>query len=88
MLSDLGVPNARPKDLQRTVRTRLALVTLDDVLDIQYVLPDTAERIQGHALPGMRGVYDQHDYWEQKLNALRLFETDLLHIEYEYAPLT
>ena len=70
VLSDLGVPKARPKDLQRTVRTRLS----------QYVSPDTAERLQGHALPGMRGVYDQHDYWEQKFAALRRWEIELLRI--------
>ena len=40
-LAELGIPNAKPKDLQRTVRTRLAML---------QVSPDTAERIQGHSL--------------------------------------
>ena len=75
LLDELGVPNARPKDLQRTVRTRLS------GLDIW---PDTASRIHGHALPGMRGVYDRHDFLKQKGDALRLWETELLRIVNEY----
>ena len=74
-LDELGVPNARPKDLQRTVRTRLS--GLD-------VWPDTASRVHGHSLPGMRGVYDRHDFLKQKGDALRLWETELLRIVNEY----
>ena len=71
LLDKLGVPNARPKDLQRTVRTRLAMLN---------VLPDTAERIQGHVLPGIRSVYDRHDYFSQKYEALQRWESALLAI--------
>ena len=71
LLDKLGVGNAQPKDLQRTVRTRLAMLN---------VWPDTAERIQGHALPGIRGVYDRHDYFSQKYEALQRWESALLAI--------
>ena len=70
-LLEIGVPNARPKDLQRTVRTRLAMLN---------VWPDTAELIQGHTLPKVRGTYDRHDYFSQKHAALTKWESELLRI--------
>ena len=76
LLSDLGVPAAQPKDLQRSVRTRISA--------IYGISTDTAERIQGHALPGIRAVYDRCDYFEAKLDALRLWETELLRIVNKY----
>jgi hypothetical protein len=43
-------------DLRRTARTLLSRVTT----------PDTAERCLGHALGGVRGTYDLHDYESEK----------------------
>ena len=74
VLSDRGVPSAKPKDLQRSARTRIS--------SIADISPDTAERIQGHALPGIRAVYDRCDYFEAKLAALRLWEKELQRITY------
>jgi hypothetical protein len=38
------------------------------------VLPDIGERVIGHVIPGVRGVYDRHSYLEEKGEALaRLF---------------
>jgi hypothetical protein len=34
------------------------------------VRPDIAERVLGHAIPGVEGVYDRHGYYEQKADAL------------------
>ena len=70
-LADLGVPNAKPKDLQRTVRTRVGALGVD---------PDIAERLQGHQLLGMRNVYDKADYFEAKEKALLRWERELLRI--------
>ena len=66
----LGIPDAKPKDLQRTVRTRLSRLTS----------PDTAERIQGHRLPGVRGTYDLHNYFPEKYEALAKWESELRRI--------
>ena len=74
VLSDRGVPSAKPKDLQRSARTRIS--------SIADISPDTAERIQGHALPSIRAVYDRCDYFEAKLAALRLWEKELQRITY------
>lgn len=35
------------------------------------VRPDIAERIMGHAIAGVEGVYDRHSYREKKADALR-----------------
>jgi hypothetical protein len=34
------------------------------------VRPDIAERVLGHAIVGVEGVYDRHDYFEQKADAM------------------
>ena len=31
---------------------------------------DHAERVLGHVIPGVRGVYDRHEYAAEKLDAL------------------
>ena len=34
------------------------------------VPPHIAERVLGHAIPGVEGVYDRHSYADEKANAL------------------
>ena len=75
VLSDRGVGSATPKDLQRTARSRISSIT--------EITPGHAERIQGHALPGIRAVYDRCDYFDAKLAALRLWEKELQRITYD-----
>lgn len=69
-------------DLRRTVRTRL---TSD--LDVDAYI---AERVIGHALPGLHGVYDQGAHRQQKRSALQKWESHLLEIvrPKSLAPLT
>jgi integrase len=49
-------------DLRRTARSLMARVG---------VRPDIAERVMGHAIAGVEGVYDRHSYREEKADALR-----------------
>jgi hypothetical protein len=35
------------------------------------VRPDIAERVMGHVIRGVAGVYDRHSYREEKADALR-----------------
>ena len=49
-------------DLRRTSRS---------LLSRSGVRPDIAERVLGHAIPGVGGVYDRHDYSDEKADALR-----------------
>jgi integrase len=51
----------RLHDLRRTMRTNLAGLRVD---------PDTAERVLGHVIGGVRGVYDRHLYLDEKRDAL------------------
>jgi integrase len=49
-------------DLRRTSRSLMSRAG---------VRPDIAERVMGHAIPGVEGVYDRHSYRDEKADALR-----------------
>ena len=48
-------------DLRRTARSLLSRTG---------VRPDIAERVLGHAIAGVEGVYDRHSYRDEKADAL------------------
>jgi integrase len=48
-------------DLRRTARSLLSRAG---------VRPDISERVLGHAIPGVEGVYDRHSYSDEKADAL------------------
>jgi integrase len=50
----------RLHDLRRTARSLMSRAGVN---------PDVAERCLGHALPGVRGVYDKHDYLAEMRHA-------------------
>jgi hypothetical protein len=54
------MPSWTHHDLRRTARSILS----------RYTTPDTAERVIGHVIPGVRGVYDHHAYADEKRAAL------------------
>jgi integrase len=62
---DLKLPRNMPAwtihDLRRTARSLLSRAD---------VRPDISERVLGHAIPGIEGVYDRHGYDEEKGRAL------------------
>jgi integrase len=49
-------------DLRRTARSLMSRAGVGS---------DVAERVMGHALQGVEGIYDRHDYREEKAQALR-----------------
>jgi integrase len=49
-------------DLRRTARSLMSRAG---------VRPDIAERVLGHAIPGVEGVYDRHHYGDEKADALK-----------------
>jgi integrase len=68
-----------PHDLRRTLRTRLAELGVSDIV---------AERLLGHKLQGVLGIYNRHAYEDEKRQALTLWERKLkkiLGIEIETA---
>lgn len=60
-----------PHDLRRTLRTRLAELKVDDIV---------GEKILGHRLQGVLGIYNRHGYEEEKRQALARWESKLLEI--------
>jgi integrase len=48
-------------DLRRTARSLLSRAGVQS---------DVAERLLGHVIPGVKGVYDRHSYGEEKAQAL------------------
>ena len=65
------LPRWTPHDLRRTARTRLAQLRVPN---------EHAEAVINHAKPGMVGVYNKHEYWEEKKDALIKWESELLRI--------
>jgi integrase len=49
-------------DLRRTARSLVSRAG---------VRPDVAERVMGHAIAGVEGVYDRHSYLDEKADALK-----------------
>ncbi|HEY3222625.1 MAG TPA: site-specific integrase [Pseudolabrys sp.] len=56
------MPHWTLHDLRRTSRSLMSRAG---------VRPDIAERVMGHAIAGIEGVYDRHSYREEKADALR-----------------
>jgi integrase len=62
---DKGKPMVAPwtiHDLRRTFRSLLSRAG---------VRPDIAERLMGHAIPGIQGTYDRHTYRDEKAHGLK-----------------
>lgn len=55
-----SLPRWTPHDLRRTARSLMSRARVD---------PDHAERALGHVIPGIRGVYDRHEFKAEKLAA-------------------
>ena len=61
-----GVTGWRLHDLRRTARSLMSRAG---------VRPDIAERVMGHAIAGVEGVYDRHSYRDEKADALARLAT-------------
>jgi integrase len=56
-----GMENFTIHDFRRTARTHLAAIGID---------PHVAERCLNHKLKGVEGIYNQHDYFDERKKAL------------------
>ena len=56
-----GVPNFTIHDFRRTARTHLAALGVD---------PFVAERCLNHKVKGVEGIYNRHDYYDERKKAL------------------
>jgi integrase len=60
------MPQWQLHDLRRTARSLMARAG---------VRPDVAERVMGHAIIGVEGIYDRHSYRDEKADALQRLAT-------------
>ena len=67
-----GVPNFTIHDFRRTARTHLAALGID---------PHIAERCLNHKIKGVEGIYNRHDYFEERSAALNLWASFLEKLE-------
>lgn len=58
-------------DIRRTVRSRLSRLRISE---------EAREAVLAHARPGIKGVYDHHDYLDEKREALNLWAQQLMKI--------
>jgi len=65
------LPHWTVHDIRRTCRTLMSRAGIRS---------EISERVLGHAIPGVAGVYDQHDYLVQKREALEALAGELEHI--------
>jgi integrase len=71
---DKGLKGVEPwqlHDLRRTARSLMSRAG---------IRPDIAERVLGHAIKGVEGVYDRHHYREEKAKALKALAGLLMEI--------
>jgi integrase len=55
-------------DLRRTARSLMSRVGVD---------ADIAERCLGHVIPGVRGIYDRHAYYDEKRRAFEMLAAQI-----------
>ena len=67
-----GLPHFTVHDFRRTARTHLAALGVE---------PHVAERCLNHKLKGVEGVYNRHDYFEERRRALEEWGQLLLKLE-------
>jgi integrase len=65
-VSKVTLPDWRLHDLRRTAKTLMMRAG---------VRPDISERVLGHVIPGVEGVYDQYEYVPEKRAALEAPES-------------
>jgi integrase len=66
-----GVTDWRLHDLGRTARSLMSRAG---------VSADIAERCLGHVIPGVRGVYDRHEYLDEKRQAFEALAAQIERI--------
>jgi integrase len=67
-----GLPHFTAHDFRRTARTHLASLG---------IVPHVAERCLNHKLKGVEGIYNRHDYFEERKAALDAWAALLLELE-------
>ena len=72
-----GLPHFTVHDFRRTARTHLAALGVE---------PHVAERCLNHKLKGVEGIYNRHDYFEERRRALEAWGQLLLKLGRQRSP--
>jgi integrase len=75
--SKVTLPAWKNHDVRRTVRSHLSRLKITE---------EAREAVLAHARPGIKGVYDHHDYFDEKREALTLWAARLRGIVEQPAP--
>jgi integrase len=78
---DAKLPDMPPwtlHDLRRTARSLMSRAG---------VRPDIAERVLGHNIKGVEGIYDRHQYMDEKADALAKLATLIDSIAHNVVPM-
>ena len=67
----MELPHWTNHDIRRTVRSRLSRLKIAE---------EAREAVLAHVRPGIKGVYDKHDYLDEKREALELWAARLRSI--------
>jgi hypothetical protein len=65
-----ALPNWRPHDIRRTVRTNLSKLKIP---------ADIGERVIGHVIGGARKHYDRYEYFDEKMNTPKIIGDIVQH---------
>jgi integrase len=68
------IDNFTIHDFRRTARTHLASLGVD---------PIVAERCLNHRIRGIEGIYNRHQYYNERKNALTLWQNKLVKLDME-----
>ena len=67
----IALPDFVNHDIRRTVRTHLSALRIGE---------EVREAVLAHVRPGIKGVYDKHQYLDEKREALTLWNARLRSI--------
>ena len=67
----VDLPRWTNHDIRRSVRSQLSRLRITE---------EAREAVLAHARPGIKGVYDHHDYFDEKREALELWAARLRRI--------
>lgn len=73
IVKDFGWTRTTPHDLRRTLRSEMSRLKVGPII---------AEKILNHKMPGVLGIYDRHDYLDEKKIALQKWDNCLQGIIY------
>lgn len=80
--AQVGYERWTTHDLRRTFATIASGILSED--ESAVLSTDHIERVLAHKIPGVRGIYNKHEYFKEKRRVLRVWENEIERIVGEY----